>query len=33
MALRSQGGLPLIDWGYPVLVATLVQAVLVERWR
>ncbi|HWS12629.1 MAG TPA: hypothetical protein VN279_07530, partial [Rhodocyclaceae bacterium] len=29
IAVRSQGGLPLIDWGYPVLVATLAQAVLV----
>lgn len=28
MALREQGGLPLLDWGYPVLVVTLVQAVL-----
>jgi hypothetical protein len=27
LALRGQGGLPLLDWGYPVLVATLVQAV------
>ncbi|HET9701225.1 MAG TPA: SAM-dependent methyltransferase, partial [Burkholderiales bacterium] len=27
VALRGQGGLPLLDWGYPVLVATLVLAV------
>jgi SAM-dependent methyltransferase len=26
-ALKDQGGLPLIEWGYPVLVATLGQAV------
>ena len=26
LALKSQGGLPLLDWGYPVLIATLVQA-------
>jgi len=30
MALRSQGGLPLLEMGYPILVATLVQAVLVS---
>jgi len=28
LALKGQGGLPLLEWGYPVLVATLVQAVL-----
>jgi SAM-dependent methyltransferase len=27
LALRGQGGLPLLDWGYPVLVATLSQAL------
>ncbi|HEX9179340.1 MAG TPA: SAM-dependent methyltransferase, partial [Burkholderiales bacterium] len=27
LALRGQGGLPLLDWGYPVLVATLALAV------
>lgn len=26
LSLKSQGGLPLLDWGYPVLIATLVQA-------
>ncbi|WP_427309490.1 spermidine synthase [Cupriavidus sp. H39] len=26
LALKAQGGLPLLDWGYPVLVATLLQA-------
>ncbi len=26
LALKSQGGLPLLEWGYPVLVATLLQA-------
>lgn len=26
VALKAQGGLPLLDWGYPVLVATLLQA-------
>ena len=28
LSLREQGGLPLLDWGYPVLVATLIQATL-----
>jgi len=28
LALKSRGGLPLLDWGYPILVTTLVQAVL-----
>jgi hypothetical protein len=26
-SLREQGGMPLLDWGYPLLVATLLQAV------
>ncbi len=26
LALKARGGLPLLDWGYPVLIATLVQA-------
>ncbi|MDP1850611.1 MAG: hypothetical protein Q8K79_22660, partial [Solirubrobacteraceae bacterium] len=26
-ALREQGGMPLLDWSYPLLVATLVQAI------
>jgi spermidine synthase len=26
-ALREQGGMPLLDWGYPLLVATLLQAI------
>lgn len=30
MALRSRGGMPLLEWGYLVLVATLVQAVLAS---
>jgi spermidine synthase len=30
LALKGQGGLPLLDWGYPVLVATLVQALLAS---
>jgi hypothetical protein len=25
--LRAQGGMPLLDWGYPLLVATLLQAI------
>lgn len=28
MAWKGRGGLPLLDWGYPVLVATLIQSVL-----
>ena len=28
LALKERGGLPLLDWGYPVLIATLVQAVV-----
>ena len=27
LALKGRGGLPLLDWGYPVLIATLIQAV------
>jgi hypothetical protein len=30
MALKARGGLPLLDWGYPVLVASLVQAGIVS---
>ncbi len=30
LALKEQGGLPLLEWGYPVLVATLVQAVVAS---
>ncbi len=30
LALKSRGGLPLLDWAYPVLVASLVQAVVVS---
>ncbi|HEX6829324.1 MAG TPA: SAM-dependent methyltransferase, partial [Burkholderiales bacterium] len=30
LALRGQGGLPLLDWGYPVLIATLGQALLAS---
>lgn len=30
LALKDQGGLPLIEWGYPVLVATLAQAVVAS---
>lgn len=29
-SLRGQGGLPLIEWGYPVLIAVLVQAILAS---
>ncbi len=29
-ALREQGGMPLIDWSYPLLVTTLVQAFVVS---
>jgi hypothetical protein len=29
LAFRGQGGMPLLDWGYPVLIATLIQAVAV----
>jgi len=27
LALKEQGGLPLLEWGYPVLIATLLQAL------
>ena len=27
VALKEQGGLPLLEWGYPVLIATLLQAI------
>ena len=30
LSLKGQGGLPLLEWGYPVLVATLVQAVVAS---
>jgi hypothetical protein len=30
LALKEQGGLPLLEWGYPVLVATLLQAVIAS---
>lgn len=30
VSLKAQGGLPLLEWGYPVLVATLAQAVLAS---
>ncbi len=30
LALKEQGGLPLLEWGYPVLIATLAQAVLAS---
>ncbi|RZL90481.1 MAG: SAM-dependent methyltransferase [Variovorax sp.] len=30
LSLKGQGGLPLIEWGYPVLVATLAQAVIAS---
>ncbi len=30
LALRRQGALPPVDWGYPVLVATLLQALLAS---
>ena len=30
LSLKEQGGLPLLEWGYPVLVATLVQAALAS---
>ncbi|MFC5519645.1 SAM-dependent methyltransferase [Polaromonas jejuensis] len=29
-SLKGQGGLPLLEWGYPVLVATLVQAAIAS---
>jgi hypothetical protein len=30
LSLKEQGGLPLLEWGYPVLVATLLQAVVAS---
>jgi len=30
LALKDRGGLPLLDWGYPVLIVALVQATLVS---
>jgi spermidine synthase len=30
LALKEQGGLPLLEWGYPVLIATLLQALLAS---
>ncbi len=30
LALREQGGMPLLDWSYPLLVATLVQAFIAS---
>jgi hypothetical protein len=30
LSLREQGGLPLLEWGYPVLLATLAQAALAS---
>jgi hypothetical protein len=30
LALREQGGLPLLEWGYPVLIATLIQALFAS---
>ena len=30
LSLKEQGGLPLLEWGYPVLVATLAQALLAS---
>jgi Spermine/spermidine synthase domain len=29
-ALKGRGGLPLLEWGYPVLIATLAQAIVVS---
>ncbi|WP_227746840.1 hypothetical protein [Paraburkholderia franconis] len=29
LALKGRGGLPLLEWGYPVLIATLLQATLM----
>src|SRR6185437_16561560 len=29
-ALRKQGGMPLLDWSYPLLAATLVQAFIAS---
>ena len=30
LALREQGGMPLLDWSYPLLVATLIQAFIAS---
>src|SRR5262249_26423990 len=30
LALKDRGALPLLEWGYPVLVATLIQAVVAS---
>ncbi len=30
IALKERGGLPLVEWGYPVLIATLAQALLAS---
>jgi hypothetical protein len=30
LRLKEQGGLPLLEWGYPILVASLVQAVMLS---
>ena len=30
LALKEQGGLPLLEWGYPVLIATLAQAFIAS---
>ena len=30
LALKERGGLPLLEWGYPILVATLLQALLAS---
>jgi hypothetical protein len=30
LALKDRGGLPLLDWGYPVLITALVQAILAS---
>ena len=30
LALKEQGGLPLLEWGYPVLIVTLLQAALAS---
>ena len=30
LALKEQGGLPLLEWGYPVLIATLLQATIAS---
>jgi hypothetical protein len=30
LALKERGGLPLLEWGYPVLIATLLQAIIAS---